>query len=108
MASKYGLWGLTGTLAMELAKHQITVNAVAPGVIRGTGMEKWFQEKARRLGMGQREFDAMVEDSIPLGRTGTPDDVAEMVLFLCGDGASYVTGELFNVAGGWTGYSRRL
>ena len=108
MASKYGLWGLTGTLAMELAKHQITVNAVAPGVIRGTGMEKWFQEKASRFGMGQREFDSMVENSIPLGRTATPDDIAEMVLFLCSDAASYITGELFNVSGGWTGYSRRL
>ena len=108
MASKFGLWGLTGTLAMELAKYQITVNAVAPGVIRGTGMEKWFQEKARLSGLDQQEFDAMVERSIPLGRSGKPDDVAEMVLFLCGDGASYITGEVFNVTGGWTGYSRSL
>jgi NAD(P)-dependent dehydrogenase (short-subunit alcohol dehydrogenase family) len=108
MASKFGLWGLTGTLAMELAKYQITVNAVAPGVIRGTGMEKWFQEKARLSGLNQHEFNAMVEGSIPLGRTGTADEIADMALFLCGDGASYITGELFNVTGGWSGYSRRL
>jgi NAD(P)-dependent dehydrogenase (short-subunit alcohol dehydrogenase family) len=108
MASKFGLWGLTGTLAMELAKYQITVNAIAPGVIRGTGMEKWFQEKARLSGLDQHEFNAMVESSIPLGRTGTTDEIAEMMLFLCGEGASYITGEMFNVTGGWAGYSRRL
>jgi NAD(P)-dependent dehydrogenase (short-subunit alcohol dehydrogenase family) len=108
MASKFGLWGLTGTLAMELAKYQITVNAIAPGVIRGTGMEKWFQEKARLSGLDQHEFNAMVESSIPLGRTGTADEIAEMMLFLCGEGASYITGEMFNVTGGWAGYSRRL
>ncbi len=76
MASKFGLWGFTGCLAMELAKFHITVNAVAPGVVRGTGMEKWFVEKARLSGITQEQFDKAVEDSIPLGRTCTPDDVA--------------------------------
>lgn len=108
MASKYGLWGFTGCLAMELAKFQVTVNAVAPGVIRGTGMEKWFVEKARLSGIDQAEFDKAVEASIPLGRTSTPDDVADVIDFLCSDAARYITCELIYVTGGWKGYSQRL
>jgi 3-oxoacyl-[acyl-carrier protein] reductase len=108
MASKYGLWGFTGCLAMELAKFQITVNAIAPGVVRGTGMEKWFVEKARLSGISQEEFDKAVEASVPLGRTGTPDDVADLIEFLCSDAARYITCELIHVTGGWKGYSQRL
>lgn len=108
MASKYGLWGFTGCLAMELAKFQITVNAIAPGVIRGTGMEKWFVEKARLSGIDQEQFDKAVETSIPLGRTSTPDDVAGVIDFLCSDAARYITCELIHVTGGWKGYSQRL
>ncbi|MFP5277515.1 MAG: SDR family NAD(P)-dependent oxidoreductase [Acidobacteriota bacterium] len=108
MASKYGLWGLTGCLAMELAKYHITVNAVAPGVIRGTGMEKWFIEKARLSGLSQEQFDKAVEESIPLGRTSTPDDVADLIEFLCSDAAGYITSEFIHVTGGWKGYSQRL
>jgi meso-butanediol dehydrogenase / (S,S)-butanediol dehydrogenase / diacetyl reductase len=108
MASKYGLWGFTGCLAMELAKFQITVNAIAPGVIRGTGMEKWFVEKARLSGIDQEQFDRAVEASIPLGRTSTPDDVAGVIDFLCSDAARYITCELIHVTGGWKGYSQRL
>jgi NAD(P)-dependent dehydrogenase (short-subunit alcohol dehydrogenase family) len=108
MASKYGLWGFTGCLAMELAKYQITVNAIAPGVFRGTGMEKWFVEKARLSGIDQAEFDKAVEGSIPLGRTGSPDDVADVIDFLCSDAARYITSELIHVTGGWKGYSQRL
>ncbi|MGD0733447.1 MAG: SDR family NAD(P)-dependent oxidoreductase [Terracidiphilus sp.] len=108
MASKYGLWGFTGCLAMELAKFQITVNAIAPGVIRGTGMEKWFIEKARLSGISQEQFDKAVEDSIPLGRTSSPDDVAGVIDFLCSDAARYITCELIHVTGGWKGYSQHL
>lgn len=108
MASKYGLWGFTSSLAMELAKFQITVNAVAPGVVRGTGMEKWHQAKARLSGLSQEQFDRMVEQSIPLGRTSSPEDVADVIDFLCGDAARYITCELVHVTGGWTGYSQRL
>lgn len=108
MASKYGLWGVTGSLAMELAKFQITVNAVAPGVVRGTGMEKWFREKARLSGMDQEQFDRAVEASIPLGRTSTPDDVAGVIEFLLSDAARYITAELIHVTGGWKGYPQRL
>lgn len=108
MASKYGLWGFTGSLAMELAKFQITVNAVAPGVVRGTGMEKWHIEKARLSGINQEQFDRAVEDSIPLGRTSTPEDVADVIDFLCSDAARYITCELIHVTGGWKGYAQRL
>jgi NAD(P)-dependent dehydrogenase (short-subunit alcohol dehydrogenase family) len=108
MASKYGLWGFTGCLAMELAKFQITVNAVAPGVVRGTGMEKWFIEKARLSGLDQEQFDKAVEQSIPLGRSSTPDDVAGVIDFLLSDAARYITCELIHVTGGWKGYSQRL
>ena len=105
MASKNSVWGFTQTLAVELAAYGITVNAVAPGHVGpGTGMEKQFREKAEKLGLGWDAFEAQVLKTIPLGRWCTPEDVAGAVAWVVSPDASFVTGELINVTGGFTGY----
>jgi NAD(P)-dependent dehydrogenase (short-subunit alcohol dehydrogenase family) len=105
MASKNALWGFTQCLAIELAGYGVTVNAVAPGHIGlGTGMEKQFREKADALGFTWDAFETQVLKTIPVGRWCTPDDVAAAVAYVVSPDASFVTGELINVTGGFTGY----
>lgn len=88
-ASKAALIGLTKTLAREYASRGVTVNAVAPGYI-DTDMTRNLPEDAKKFMLGQ----------IPLGRIGSPDDVAAAVVFLCSDEAGYVTGQVLRVNGG--------
>ena len=88
-ASKAGVIGLTKTTAREFAARGINVNAVAPGFI-ATAMTDAIPEKARNELIGQ----------IPMGRLGTPDDVAEAVLFLSSAASDYVTGHVISVNGG--------
>ena len=88
-ASKAGIIGLTKSVARELAGRNVTVNAVAPGYI-GTDMTNVLPEKVKESMKAQ----------IPAKRIGTPDDVANVVAFLCSDEAAYVTGEVIRVDGG--------
>jgi 3-oxoacyl-[acyl-carrier protein] reductase len=88
-ASKAGLIGLTKAMARELASRNITVNAVSPGFVE-TDMTRAIAEKA------QGDWTA----HIPLGRIGTPADVAAAVCFLASDEASYITGQVLAVNGG--------
>ncbi len=88
-ASKAGLIGFTKALALEVASRNITVNAVAPGLID--------TDMTRALADGAHEEWA---DKIPLKRLGTPDDVASAVVFLASDEASYITGHVLAVNGG--------
>jgi len=105
VASKNALWGFTQTLAIELAAYGVTVNAVAPGHVGpGTGMEKQFREKAAALGMTWEAFEAQVIRTIPVGRWCRPDDVAAAVAYVVSPEAAFVTGDLINVTGGFTGY----
>lgn len=88
-AAKAGIIGFTKSVARELASRNITVNAVAPGFIE-TDMTGRLPREVREELVGR----------IPLGRSGTAGDVAEVVLFLASDGAGYITGQTFHVDGG--------
>ena len=88
-ASKAGIIGFTKAVAREVASRGVTVNVVAPGFIE-TEMTRRLPEKLRE------EF----LHAIPLGRFGTCDEVADMILFLAGPGAAYVTGQVFSINGG--------
>lgn len=88
-ASKAGVIGMTKSLAKELAGRNITVNAVAPGFI-DTDMTAALTETAKNAALG----------SIPMGRMGTPENVAKAVAFLAGEDAGYITGQVLAVDGG--------
>ena len=90
VAAKHGVLGLTKTAAIEYAADKIRVNAVCPGYIR----TKMTEEVMSRRG------EALMA-MIPFHRMGTPEEIAEMVAWLCSDRASYVTGACYNVDGGY-------
>ena len=98
--SKAGVIMLTKVMARELAGLKIRVNAICPGQIK-TDLEKW------RFGLEAQFFNTTVEEqeqkmceTIPLGRIGSPREVADMALFLASDASSYVTGQALNICGG--------
>jgi NAD(P)-dependent dehydrogenase (short-subunit alcohol dehydrogenase family) len=90
VAAKHGVLGLTKTAALEYAEANIRVNAVCPGYIKTPMTE----ETMRRRG------EAILAQ-VPFHRMGTPEEIAEMVVWLCSDRASYVSGVAYNVDGGW-------
>jgi NAD(P)-dependent dehydrogenase (short-subunit alcohol dehydrogenase family) len=90
VAAKHGVIGLTKTAALEYADAKIRVNAVCPGFIK----TQMTEETMRRRGEA-------IMAQIPVRRMGEPGEIAEMVVWLCSDRASYVTGAAYNVDGGW-------
>jgi 3-oxoacyl-[acyl-carrier protein] reductase len=96
-----GVAGLAKTLADELAPDQITVNTVLPGRILTDRLRGGFAESARRAGIHVDELArAEVAKEVPLGRVGEPEDLANLVTFLCSSAAAYLTGLVVAVDGG--------
>ncbi|MER5867211.1 3-oxoacyl-ACP reductase FabG [Kitasatospora sp. NPDC002040] len=95
-AAKAGLQGFTKTLAIELGKFGITANAVAPGFIA----TEMTAATAARIGMEFEAFKAAAATQIPVNRVGTPEDIANTISFLAGEGAGFVSGQVVYVAGG--------
>ena len=92
VASKHGVVGLTKSAALEYARAGIRVNAVCPGVIRTPMVERLLGDRPRA--------EARLRELEPVGRLGTPEEVAEAVVWLCSDAASFVTGHAMSVDGG--------
>ena len=100
-ASKFGVIGLTQSLAKELASHGITVNAICPGIIE-TDMWAYNDEHWGKLLGNYKPGELMQEwiKGIPLKRAGTAQDIAGLVTFLASDDAAYITGQSINIDGG--------
>ena len=99
-ASKFGLIGLTQSLAREFAPLGIRVNAVCPGVCFTELWQEQLPEYARKRGLEPEQVKAYLEEKVPLGRLATPEEVARVVAFLVSEEAAYITGQALNVTGG--------
>ena len=93
-ATKHGVLGLTKSAALEYAPRGVRINAVCPGTIDTPMVSRMVRD-------GDLELDVAVA-SLPIGRLGTPDEIAASVLWLCSPGASFVVGVALPVDGGWT------
>ncbi len=93
VASKHGVVGLTKTAALEYAQQHIRVNAVCPGIFRTPLVERIIAEIPER--------EELYLSAQPIGRMGRPEELAEAVVWLCSDAASFVTGHAFPVDGGY-------
>jgi NAD(P)-dependent dehydrogenase (short-subunit alcohol dehydrogenase family) len=103
--SKYGVIGLVKTLALELAPYKINVNAINPGAIITNLRDDSFTVMSQTQGISwdearKRDY-ARVSASIPLGRLGTPEEVADLVYFLVSDLSTYLVGETIGITGGF-------
>jgi NAD(P)-dependent dehydrogenase (short-subunit alcohol dehydrogenase family) len=104
-AAKFAAIGFTQSLAHELGRHAITVNAVCPGTVMTPLLDVpggIFDAYPKLAGITREQYERKVVRSIPLGRFETPDDVAAAVSFLASEDAAYITGAALNVSGGQT------
>ncbi len=103
-ASKWGTLGYTKSLALELAPLKINVNSICPGHINTNLRDVWIEEQARIQGITAEEFRkkayAQMATTVPLGREGTAEDIADVAMFLLSRDSDYMTGQAVNVSGG--------
>lgn len=101
-ASKFGGIGLTQSLALELAPYGIRVNAICPGNLLDSPLwvNSLYAQYAKKWGISKKEVRRRYEEQVPMGRGCSYDDVANMVIFLASNRASYITGQSINVTGG--------
>lgn len=105
VAAKHGLEGLSKTAALEGAPHGVTSNCVNPGYVRTPLVERQLADQARTHGIPEERVltEVLLRDSA-VKRLIEPEEVAEAVAYLCGDGASFVTGASLVLDGGWTAH----
>ena len=99
-ASKWAVLGLTQSVARELAKSGVRINAVCPGMVRTPMQDREVIWEGELRGMDPEEVRQGYVDYTPLGRLCEPEDVADVILFLCSDRAKFMTGQAINVTGG--------
>jgi meso-butanediol dehydrogenase/(S,S)-butanediol dehydrogenase/diacetyl reductase len=101
-ASKFAVIGITQSVAKELAEYNINVNAVCPGMVRTPQWEGLLEDMCKYEGASKDEiFNRWVNQNLPLNRPQSPEDMANVVLFLASDISRNITGESVNVNGGW-------
>jgi NAD(P)-dependent dehydrogenase (short-subunit alcohol dehydrogenase family) len=101
VCAKWAILGLNQTVAREVAKYNIRVNAVCPGPIEGDRIEDVLSRTAAAEGSSVAEVRKGWEDAAPMKRVVTADEVSAALLFLCSDAASGMTGQALNVTGGF-------
>jgi NAD(P)-dependent dehydrogenase (short-subunit alcohol dehydrogenase family) len=105
-ASKFGVIGLVESLALELAPYRINVNAINPGIFVTNLRDEWIEEESKKSGVTVDAFREQeykrAGSGIPMGRMGTPDDIANLVLFLVSSQSDYLTGDDIMIDGGST------
>jgi len=99
--SKWGMIGLTRTLALEVGQYDITVNAIAPGPVRGPRIDQVISRRAAQTGKSFEEVEREYISPIALGRMLEEADIAAMTLFLASEEGRNITGETFNISGGY-------
>lgn len=99
-ASKFGVIGLTQSIAMEFAAEQIRCNAICPGVAKTPMWDKQAKDYALKKGITEEEVMPQFIKNIPLHRLCKMDDITNMVIFLASEYSSYITGQALNLAGG--------
>ena len=99
-ASKFGIIGLTQSLALEFAGSGVRVNALCPGIVFTPLWDEMLPDYAAKRNMKPEEIRPYLESKIPLGRLCTPEDVAQAAVFLASDKSSYMTGQALNLSGG--------
>ncbi len=103
--AKAGVISLTRTLALELAAYGVRVNAVCPGPVYTEFNRTVMAQRCESLGITEDQMTERVREAIPLGRWGEAGDIAKVVVFLCGPGSSWMTGDVVRVSGGLAGVS---
>lgn len=103
-ASKWGCLGFTKSLALEIAPLKINVNSICPGHINTNLRDHWIEEQARLQGLTPAEFRVKAYEqmakTVPLGYEGSPEDIADVTMFLVSKESDYMTGQGINVSGG--------
>jgi NAD(P)-dependent dehydrogenase (short-subunit alcohol dehydrogenase family) len=99
-ASKWGMIGLTKTIALEVGRYNINANAIAPGPVRGPRIEAVLQKRAEQLGRSYEEVEQEMVEGTALKRMVENEDIAAMALFLASDEGRNITGETINISGG--------
>ncbi len=105
VAAKHGVVGATKVAAVELANDGITVNAICPGWVLTPLVEKQLQDRARAAGTDvEAEKKKMLQESQPMLKFTTPEEIGALAVFLCSDGAATITGAPLSIDGGWVAH----
>ncbi|MDP2954093.1 MAG: SDR family oxidoreductase, partial [Chloroflexota bacterium] len=100
--SKWGLLGLTYTLALEAGRYNIRVNGICPGAVEGDRFNRVVRARAKALGVSDEECRRQIMQHSPMGRAATPEEMAAMTVFLASEDSSGVTGQVINLNAGLT------